>query len=83
MVDIADTGVGMTPEFVRERLFRPFETTKAAGTGIGVYESKQYVSGLGGRLLINSTPQVGTCVQVMLPLGDSAAASSAPLEEVA
>jgi putative PEP-CTERM system histidine kinase len=83
IVEIADTGVGMTPEFIRERLFRPFETTKATGTGIGVYESKQYVSGLGGQLLINSTPQAGTCVQVMLPLGDSAAASSAPLKEVA
>ncbi len=83
IVEIADTGVGMTQEFIRERLFRPFETTKAAGTGIGVYESKQYVTALGGQLLIESTPKVGTRVQVMLPLGDSAAASSAPLKEVA
>ena len=45
----ATPGAGMTPEFVRERLFKPFETTKPAGMGIGVYESSQYVQELGGR----------------------------------
>ena len=45
-----DRGIGMSPEFVRERLFKPFETTKPAGMGIGVYESSQYVASLGGRI---------------------------------
>ena len=46
----------MTPEFVRERLFKPFQTTKATGMGIGAYESFQYVQELGGRVQVDSTP---------------------------
>ncbi len=83
VVEIADTGVGMSPEFVRDRLFKPFETTKAAGMGIGVYESSQYVTGLGGRITIDSTPNVGTRVRVLLPLADDRAAPPGPLREVA
>src|SRR5206468_5765875 len=83
VVEVADTGVGMTPEFIRERLFKPFETTKKLGMGIGVYESSQYVAQLGGQLLVDSTPHVGTRVRVLLPTGDSKAAPSAPLKEVA
>ena len=64
VIEIADTGIGMSPEFIRDRLFKPFETTKAAGMGIGVYESSQYVAGLGGRITIDSTPDVGTRVRV-------------------
>ena len=81
IVEVADTGVGMSPEFVRDRLFKPFETTKAAGTGIGVYESWQYVSGLGGQILIDSTPKIGTRVRVLLPLADGVAAPPAVLPE--
>ncbi len=83
VVEVTDTGIGMSPEFVRERLFRPFETTKAAGMGIGVYESSRYVAGLGGQILIDSTPGAGTRVRVLLPSGDGAAAPSASLREVA
>jgi C4-dicarboxylate-specific signal transduction histidine kinase len=39
LVEIGDTGQGMTPEFVRDHLFKPFQTTKQAGMGIGAYES--------------------------------------------
>jgi putative PEP-CTERM system histidine kinase len=83
VIDVADTGVGMTPEFVRERLFKPFETTKKTGMGIGVYESSQYINALGGQILVDSAPQVGTQVRVLLPLGDDAAAPSATVKEVA
>ena len=76
-IEVSDTGVGMTPEFVRDRLFKPFETTKATGMGIGVYESWQYVSGLGGQMLIDSTPGAGTRVSVLLPLVESIAAPTA------
>jgi signal transduction histidine kinase len=69
VIEVTDSGVGMTPEFVRDRLFKPFQTTKAAGMGVGVYESAQYVTQLGGRIMVDSTPDVGTRVRVVLPLG--------------
>jgi len=77
LVEVADDGVGMTEEFVRERLGKPFETTKTAGMGIGVYESAQYLASVGGRLAIDSTPDVGTRVSVLLPLAESHAAVAA------
>jgi len=83
VLDVTDTGIGMSAEFVRERLFKPFETTKAEGMGIGVYESSQYVAGLGGRMLIDSAPGTGTRVRLLLPSGDGASAASAAQKEVA
>jgi len=68
MVEVGDTGCGMTPEFMRERLFKPFQTTKETGMGIGAYESFQYVQELGGRVLVESTPDVGTQVKLLVPL---------------
>jgi signal transduction histidine kinase len=68
---VADDGVGMTEAFVRERLFKPFQTTKAAGMGIGMYESAQYVGGLGGDILVDSKPGQGTTVRVRLPIAAS------------
>jgi signal transduction histidine kinase len=69
MIEVKDSGVGMTPEFVRDRLFKPFQTTKATGMGVGMYESSLYVAELGGRILVDSTPNAGTRVRVLLPLG--------------
>jgi len=68
MVEIKDTGHGMSEEFIRERLFRPFESTKSAGMGIGVFESKEYVSELGGKLEVTSSLLSGTVFRVALPL---------------
>ena len=82
-IEVADTGVGMSAQFQRERLFKPFETTKPAGMGIGVYESQQYVAGLGGRIAVESSEGAGTRVRVLLPPGDGTSAPSQPLEEAA
>jgi len=68
MIEVGDTGTGMDPEFVRERLFKPFQTTKHTGMGIGAYESQQYVQELGGKLLVDSTLGAGTRMTVQLPL---------------
>jgi len=68
LVEVGDTGHGMSPEFIRERLFKPFQTTKPTGMGIGAYESFQYVHELGGRLSVESTVDVGTKVNLLLPL---------------
>jgi len=82
-VEVADTGAGMSPEFVRDKLFKPFATTKAAGMGIGVYESSQYVAGIGGQMAIESVPGAGTRVRVRLPAGDAGAAPAATWKDVA
>jgi putative PEP-CTERM system histidine kinase len=69
MIEIVDNGCGMDDEFVRERLFRPFDSTKGlAGMGIGAYECKEFVTLLGGRVEVDSTPGVGTCFQILIPL---------------
>jgi putative PEP-CTERM system histidine kinase len=67
-VTITDTGVGMTEEFVRSRLFRPFNSTKTHGMGIGSYESWQYIQEIGGSLAVDSQPGRGTVITVLLPL---------------
>jgi len=67
-VVVTDTGQGMTPEFVRDRLFKPFQTTKQAGMGIGAFESFQYVQELGGKIEVTSEVGKGTTVSLLLPL---------------
>ena len=49
-IEIGDTGAGMTEEFVQTRLFKPFNTTKRSGMGVGSYESHQYIRELGGSI---------------------------------
>jgi putative PEP-CTERM system histidine kinase len=67
-LEVADTGHGMTPEFIRERLFKPFQSTKQAGMGIGAFESAQYIRELGGEMQVESEPGKGTRITVILPL---------------
>jgi signal transduction histidine kinase len=68
LVELRDSGHGMSEQFIRERLFKPFESTKAAGMGIGVFESREYIRELGGRLEVASVPAAGTTFRVILPL---------------
>ena len=67
-IEVGDTGRGMSPEFIREHLFKPFETTKQSGMGIGAYESLQYVHELGGKMLVDSEVNKGTRVTILLPI---------------
>jgi hypothetical protein len=71
VLEVIDNGVGMSAEFVRDRLFRPFETTKKLGMGIGAYESFQYISGLGGNIHVDSKPNEGTTIRVLLPAANT------------
>jgi putative PEP-CTERM system histidine kinase len=64
---VEDDGCGMSEEFLRERLSRPFETTKASGMGIGVFETRQYVNEIGGTLRFHSEEGRGTRVTMDLP----------------
>jgi putative PEP-CTERM system histidine kinase len=65
---VADQGSGMTPEFVRTSLFRPFKTTKKTGLGIGMFQSKMIVETHGGRISVLSAPGKGATFQVFLPI---------------
>ena len=64
---VTDSGRGMTPEFIRQRLFRPFQTTKPRGLGIGLYQCRQIVQGFGGTLTAESQEGKGTRMVVRLP----------------
>jgi putative PEP-CTERM system histidine kinase len=68
LIDVCDTGHGMSAEFIRDRLFQPFESTKRTGMGIGVFESREYLHELGGRVDVASTPGAGTRFGITLPL---------------
>ena len=66
---VQDNGCGMDADFIRDRLFRPFDTTKGdTGMGVGAYECKEYVNSLGGEIQIESEPGRGTRMHVILPL---------------
>lgn len=63
---VQDTGCGMSADFLRERLSRPFQTTKTSGMGIGVFETRQYLNEIGGQLHFDSEVGKGTCVTITL-----------------
>lgn len=66
-IEVADTGHGMSAEFIEQRLFKPFESTKPAGMGIGVFEMREYILELGGKVEVTSVPSQGTTFKVILP----------------
>lgn len=67
-VVVVDRGCGMSEEFIQQRLFKPFQTTKSTGMGIGSYESYQYLQELGGKIKVDSKLNQGTKVTILLPL---------------
>ncbi len=69
VVTVRDNGGGMSPEFMRNQLFRPFQTTKKKGIGIGMYQSKMIVEAHNGRITAESRSGEGTTFRVLLPVG--------------
>jgi putative PEP-CTERM system histidine kinase len=72
VIEITDSGPGMTPEFVRSRLFRPFHSSKPGGFGIGAFEAREMVRAMGGRLEVESHEGLGSRFAVRLPLAAAA-----------
>jgi putative PEP-CTERM system histidine kinase len=69
VITIEDNGIGMDELFLKEKLFRPFQTTKGnAGMGIGVYETREYVNSLNGNMKVESTKGSGTKFEIAIPL---------------
>ena len=68
LINIMDTGCGMSEDFIRTRLFKPFDTTKGnAGMGIGAFDAKAYLEKIGGQLLVQSKQQQGTTFTLRIP----------------
>lgn len=68
LVEIEDTGSGMDEEFVRHRLFKPFDSTKGlTGMGIGAFESRDFIRSLGGDIDVTSTVAEGSLFRVRIP----------------
>lgn len=69
VIRIKDNGTGMDQQFVAERLFKPFDTTKGnAGMGIGAYEARDYIIKLAGNIRVDSQLGKGTTFTIQLPL---------------
>jgi putative PEP-CTERM system histidine kinase len=70
IIEVQDTGSGMDERFIKERLFRPFDSTKA-GMGIGVYEARDFIHKMGGDLEVLSRVGEGSTFRIRLPLIDT------------
>ncbi len=82
LIEVEDNGQGMSEEFIRTRLFRPFSSTKTHGMGIGTFESREYVRELGGSLEVESREGSGTTFRIRLPLVSDPALSEAEVAGV-
>lgn len=70
IIEIKDNGHGMDANFIKNRLFKPFDTTKGnAGMGIGMYESREFVQKLGGDIYVQSEPGIGSTISLHIPAG--------------
>jgi putative PEP-CTERM system histidine kinase len=70
VLSVSDDGCGMSAAFLKTSLFRPFQTTKKKGLGIGMFQSKMIVEAHRGKIQVESEPGAGTTFRVMLPVGD-------------
>lgn len=67
-VNVVDSGCGMNSEFIETKLFKPFETTKKHGFGIGLYQCKQIIESHQGSISVFSAEGEGTTFTLLLPL---------------
>jgi putative PEP-CTERM system histidine kinase len=71
-ISIADKGVGMDGDFIRNRLFQPFASSKPGGFGIGAFEARSLITAMGGRISVDSRPGRGTTFTILLPAAEAA-----------
>jgi signal transduction histidine kinase len=68
VLSVIDNGCGMTPAFVRDSLFRPFQSTKKKGLGIGLFQSRAIVLAHGGGVQVESEVGKGTSFHASFPV---------------
>ena len=67
-VEIEDNGAGMDEDFINNKLFKPFQSTKSGkGMGVGAYQVKEYITSLGGTVSVSSQPDIGTTFKLKIP----------------
>ena len=79
-ISITDKGVGMDSDFIRNRLFQPFASSKPGGFGIGAFEARSLITAMGGRISVDSRPGRGTTFTILL---SAAAAAAEPERKIA
>lgn len=72
LIEIVDSGTGMSPEFIRNGLFKPFVSSKNSGFGIGAFEAREMVRAMGGRLDVESRQDIGSRFKLSFPLAEIA-----------
>ncbi|MET0369935.1 MAG: XrtA/PEP-CTERM system histidine kinase PrsK [Sphingobium sp.] len=77
LIHVVDAGVGMTADFVRRELFKPFSSSKAGGFGIGAFEARTLVQAMGGRIDVESAPGAGSRFTIRLPIASPRQANMA------
>ncbi len=70
-IDVIDQGCGMTRDFIRDELFKPFVSTKESGFGLGAFEALQIAQAMGGAIEVTSEPGRGSSFTLWLPLADT------------
>jgi len=72
LIDVEDNGCGMDDNFIKTRLFKPFDSTKSSmGMGIGAYQVREFIESMGGKLKISSQKDAGTTVCIQLPISQN------------
>ncbi len=77
IIEVVDSGEGMSPEFVRTGLYKPFVSSKPGGFGIGAFEARELVRAMGGRITVESREGLGTRFALALPLAEAVLLSGA------
>jgi putative PEP-CTERM system histidine kinase len=70
-IAISDKGVGMDGDFIRNRLFQPFASTKSGGFGIGAFEAQSLITAMGGQISVDSRQGQGTTFTISLPTAEA------------
>lgn len=82
VIEVIDSGTGMSADFVHNRLFKPFVSTKPGGFGIGAFEARELVHAMRGRLDVESREGLGSRFTIRLPLASASPAPDEPIPSV-